>query len=663
MPAKRLAGAALRGLAFALLILMAALPAMATPAAPTPATVAFGLIVGYREAADELSAEHTERGPWADRRQREQAAWKRATQRSREKTQALAKSAGVAVRGVGEAGRAALMRLDKPLRGQALEDAIRRLRLHPDVAWVEPDILETKRLIPDDPEWGSQWHLFSNSVFPASINMTAAWSRLTGEGFSPVVAVVDTGIASTPNLSDFHPELAGRLLPGYDFVSELWIANDGNGRDGDPSDPGDWLTLAETNTFGSIYYRNQCGWIDERTPPSRDLDSSWHGTFIAGQIAATSDNGVNVAGIHWGARVLPVRVAGKCGALVSDLLDGARWAAGLPVNGAPPNGNPARIINLSFGGSRSCSVSESPAYRATVNELVANGVLLVVAAGNNGTALSRPADCPGVLAVGAVRRDGLKTHYSSYGANLALSAPGGSGDPDNIENDPYDPLWSLDNRSAQGPGAHDTGGKMGTSFSAPLAAGVASLMLTINPDLSPVDLVERMQAGAKPFPLVHGYGYCNPNLNANGLCNCTTNTCGAGILDADEALRLAYGPAVIIEPVGTVQPSATITLDGSRSKSVGSRDIATYGWTFVSGPGMVSIPDSDKAITSLRLPNTPGSWVFKLTVEDDAGDSGSGTITVVASSAVSGGGGALGGAWGVGLWAWVLALAWRQRRP
>jgi serine protease len=232
--------------------------------------------------------------------------------------------------------------------------------------------------------------------------------------------------------------------------------------------------------------------------------------------------------------------------------------------------------------------------------------------------------------------------------------------------DPYDPLWSLDNGGDKWPDVNKTGGKMGTSFSAPLAAGVASLMLTVNPGLSPAALIQRMQAGAKPFPEVPGFGYCNPNLLSNGLCNCTKTTCGAGLLDADEALRLAYGPAVIIEPIGTVLPSATITLDGSQSKSISGRDIDTdtYQWTLLSGPATITIPDADKAITSLRLPDTPGSWVFKLTVEDDAGDSGSGTITVVAASPppTGGGGGALGWAWGAGLWAWVLALGWRQRR-
>lgn len=646
----------LRQFLFSLLIGLAVGPALASP------PVALGLIVGYREGADELSPEHTDRGPWADRRHREQAAWARAAQRSRERTQALAKSVGLPVRSVGEAGRAALIRLNRPMQGSELDDAMRRLRLHPDVAWVEPDVLERKQLVPDDQEWAYQWHLFSNAVYPAAINMTAAWDRVTGLGSSPVVAVVDTGVASPPNLADPHPELAGRLLPGYDFVRELWMANDGGGRDADPSDPGDWLTFAETNTPGTIYYMNRCGW-DDNGPPSSEIPSSWHGTFIAGQIAANSDNGSGIAGIHWGAKVLPVRVAGKCGALVSDLLDGLRWAAGLPVNGVPLNNNPARIINLSFGGSRSCSEAESPAYRATVSELVANGVLLVVAAGNNATSLRRPADCPGVMAVAAVRHDGLKTDYSSYGPNVAVAAPGGSG-PRNTADDPYDPIWSLDNQGVRGPGANITGGKLGTSFSAPMAAGVAGLMLTINPDLSPVDLIQRMQAGAKQFPLVHGYGYCNPNLLTNGLCNCTTNTCGAGMLDADEALRLAYGPAVIIQPIGNVQPSATITLDGSQSKSIGGRNIDTFNWTFVSGPSPVIIPDPDKATTSLRLPDTPGSWVFKLTVVDDAGGSGSGTITVVASSPVSGGGGggALGWAWGAGLWAWVLALGWRQRR-
>ena len=166
----------------------------------------------------------------------------------------------------------------------------------------------------------------------------------------------------------------------------------------------------------------------------------------------------------------------------ADLLDGTRWAAGLPVAGVNDNPTPARVINLSFGGDAACS----PAYQSMVDDVRNAGALLVVAAGNNDGPLKRPADCKGVMAVGAVTRGGLKADYASFGTNVALSAPGGSG---------ADGIYNIDNAGTTTPGANTYGEKQGTSFSAPQAVGVASLMLGVNPALSPAQLIERMQLG------------------------------------------------------------------------------------------------------------------------------------------------------------------------
>ena len=268
---------------------------------------------------------------------------------------------------------------------ELLRDAVRRIRLHPDVAWVEPDVLvprlQAMPVVPNDTLFSSQWHLQApHTDRVAGMNLPAAWARITGAPI--VVAVADSGVRLD------HPDLAGRLLPGRDLVSELDIANDGNGRDDDPSDPGDWVSVTDLDkpVFAGCSTSH----------------SSWHGTFIAGQIAAATNNSSGVAGLSWGAQVLPVRVSGKCGARLSDLLDGVRWAAGLPVDGQPLNPHPARIINLSFGGDAQCS----PAYQETIDAATAAGALVVVAAGNGGGALKRPADCQRVLAVASVQRDG-----------------------------------------------------------------------------------------------------------------------------------------------------------------------------------------------------------------------------------------------------------------
>lgn len=603
-----------------------------------------GLIIGYRASVVAADPEQIDRSPRASVREKALARWKAASSESRERTLRLARDVGVGVRAAGEAGNAALLKFERPLKGRSLEDAMRRVRLHPDVEWVEPNVL-VKRLqtVPNDPFFDPfQWHLqLSGAGNPASMNLPQAWSQTTGNGV--VVAVVDGGVRFD------HPELADlgtRLLPGYDLVSELAVSNDGDGRDADASDPGDWVTAQEVQ--------------DPLFAGCDEADSSWHGTFITGQIAAASDNALGVAGINWGARILPVRVAGKCGALVSDLLDGVRWAAGLPVVGVPTNHNPARVINLSFGGDAPCSA----AYQDTINAATNAGALVVVAAGNGRGALKRPADCQRVMTVASVRKDGAKADYSSFGPQVALSAPGGSVAPANsVEPDTDWLLLSTDNNGTREPNLNVLGYKQGTSFAVPQAVGVASLMLAVNSSLTPFALIERMQLGARPHADA-GQGTCA--LPSSGVCNCTTDTCGAGLLDAAASVQLATGPAAIIAPVGTVDPGTAISLNGSASVALTGSSIAAYQWTQVSGP-TVAIGNAQAAVAGVALTSAPATYVFRLTVTDDftpTARSGSDTVTVVtAYPATSGGGGGSSSlAWGLALWAWVLAVCWQQRR-
>jgi hypothetical protein len=318
-------------------------------------------------------------------RERALARWQRQHALALRHFDKVAADAGVAFAAVGSAG--SLLRVDLPLGSGATtaEYAARRLRLHPDVAAVVPnERLRRAALLPTDPQFAQQWHLQPPSAYAGAINATTGWVRSTGATAPVNVAVVDTGVRFD------HPDLSGKLLTGYDFVSEVDYANDGNGRDADATDPGDWVTAGEASQ------PNFQGCEPE--------DSSWHGTAIAGVIAAGANNALGGVGVHWGARVVPVRVAGKCGAVLSDLLDGVRWAAGLPVAGVPVNPNPAKIINLSYGGDGPCNA----AYQAAIDDATAAGALVVAAAGNAGAPVTRPADCRGVLAVTAVRGDGAK---------------------------------------------------------------------------------------------------------------------------------------------------------------------------------------------------------------------------------------------------------------
>lgn len=480
-----------------------------------------GLVVQLRPGA---VAEEVVTAPvvWLETRQAQreqaQAVWQRRHGRQVAHLQALGQAAGVPVKAVGSAGSA--LRLDVgAMDAAALEATMRRLRLHPDVLSVEPNV-RLKRTqaatVPNDPLFSQQWHLQSSAAYAGAINLPAAWSRTVRTQTPVTVAVVDSGVRFD------HPDLAGRLWPGYDFVSELAMANDGDGRDADASDPGDWVTAAEAGTalFSGCDVE----------------DSSWHGTAIAGLIAANTNNSVGVASPYAGTQVLPVRVAGKCGAVLSDLLDGLRWAAGLPVDGVPANPHPARIINLSYGGSGACGTS----YQTTVNELTAAGALLVVAAGNSGGPLTRPADCEGVVAVTAVRADGAKAGYASHGVAVALAAPGGSGQAGASA---AGLLTTLDS-GRRGPVGATYVSMTGTSFSAPLVASVAAWVLgaraDLTPALTPAELSNLLRSTTRPHTAVPTLPQCQSTASSQGACQCTTQTCGTGLLDADRVMVAAW---------------------------------------------------------------------------------------------------------------------------
>lgn len=427
-----------------------------------------------------------------------------------------------------------------------------RLRASPEVDWVAPNVRERLLAMPTDPLAGQQWWLRANGGTDANAiadrlrgapGFLSAWtSGLPGAtgGAGAVVAVLDTGI--TP-----HPDLAGRVLPGHDFVSELAFSNDGDGRDADPSDPGDWVSAGDRS--------------DPRYANCDEQASSWHGTVIAGMLAAATNNGTGVAGINHDGRVLPVRVAGKCGATVADIIDGMRWAAGLTVAGVPRNANPARVLNISFGGNAPCGRE----YQTTIDELRAVGVVVVAAAGNEHGAVARPANCNGVVGVTALNRDGFKAHYANFGAALAASGIATVGGDDN-RGGAWAPLLadsglvSVWNDGTQGPGNAGYAALFGTSFAAPVAAGTLGLMLSVNPALTAAQLVAGLRASARPHVTSPHIGACS--IDNPGRCLCTTATCGAGILDAAQALQYASQPDSYVAP-----PRQAAVLDNAELRS------------------------------------------------------------------------------------------------
>jgi serine protease len=441
------------------------------------------------------------------------------------------------------------------MNGAEAEAWAAQLRADPRIRAVLPDVREQRMdVTPNDARFTDQWWLKAVAAGNTGAGgFSTAWSRSTGlpgTGLGAVVAVLDSGVTS-------HPELNPRLVPGYDFVSDAVYANDGNGRDNDPSDPGDAVTAADRTGNPSAF--GNCPEAPQ---------SSWHGTVIAGQAAAVSNNTEGVAAGNWYGRVLPVRVAGKCGAAVGDIIDGMRWAAGLHVAGVPDNLNPARVIVISYGSTDPCDVnSSSPSvaqtarlYLDAIAEVRQAGSLVIVAAGNLRSAVARPASCSGAFAVASSNREGYKSVYSNFGPEIALATPGGDlplGDTCDTQLADSG-IVSTGNLGDVTPGSPGYVAASGTSFAAPAVAATATLMLAINPGLTVAQMEDGLKRSARPHVLVPLLGNCSATDNKS-RCACTSATCGAGLLDTDQALAFAAAPATWTAPA-----RSAITLSDSR---------------------------------------------------------------------------------------------------
>lgn len=424
------------------------------------------------------------------------------------------------------------------------------------VAAAAPAREQRMDVMPSDARFGQQWWLQAVAAGnTGAAGLATAWSRSTGapvSGSGPVVAVLDSGITT-------HPELDARRLPGYDFVSDAVYAGDGNGRDNDPTDPGDAITTAERLANPSAF--SGC--------PDAPF-SSWHGTVIAGQVAAVSNNGEGVAAANWNGRFLPVRVAGKCGAAVADIIDGLRWAAGLPVAGVPANANPARIIVLGYGAPEACDVTSGNAevarvarlYTDALAEVRAAGALVIAAAGNLRSGVARPASCSGAFAVTSLNREGYKANYANFGPQVALATTGGDMAAGNTCDEELADagIVSTGNLGETVAGQAGYVAASGSSFAGPVVGGTAALMLAVNPTLTVAELTDGLTRSARPHVQVPLLGSCSSRLP--GRCTCTTTTCGAGVLDADQALVFAAAPRSYAAPARSAP-----TLDDARLRT------------------------------------------------------------------------------------------------
>jgi serine protease len=511
----------------------------------TEATHVNGLIVQLRESPTHaaLARERASSAGDAERsHEREQARW--------QKVQAAMPPLHIIERrAVGES--AQLMRFAQPMSAAQAKAMAEQLAQRPDVLWAAPNTRERRLQAagapPSDPLFGGangQWWLqpvAGSDGLPKDARLRGvpgfqtAWTSVTTGSSASVIAVLDNGIVA-------HPDLAGKVINGYDMVGDVNYSNDGDGRDADPSDPGDWVDANDLSRDPTNYGNGKCA-IET---------SSWHGTAIAGMLAANVNNSQGGASMNWPGKIIAVRVAAKCGADVVDIVDGMRWAAGLDVcaNAAcsaflPRNPTPARVLNISFGGDGVCSP-----YQGAIDELRDRGVVVVAAAGNEHAAEpTRPAKCPGVIGVGALNRDGFKTTYSNFGAALTVSTVGGD-DPDGAWGSRVSDsgLLGVGNFGDTAPGASGYFSYFGTSFSTPIVAGAVSLMLAVNPALTAAQIEQGLRVSARPhvtssLPGVAACSDANP-----GRCLCTSGTCGAGILDVPQALAYAAAPGSYVAP-------------------------------------------------------------------------------------------------------------------
>jgi len=419
----------------------------------------------------------------------------------------------------------------------------------PNVEYAEPDRIMRITFTPNDPRYNEQWNLFEST---AGINAPAAWDRSTGSGV--VVAVLDTGYRP-------HADLNANILQGYDFISDTFTANDGDGRDSDARDPGDWQDPGD------------CGPHD----PFDLVPSSWHGTHVAGIIAARGHNARGVAGVAYNARVVPVRVLGKCGGSISDIADGILWAAGVPVQGTPANANPAKVINISFGAPGGCSTT----VQSAINSARSMGASVIAGAGNDGLDGwdFAPASCDGAVSVASVNRSGGKSSFSNFGTVVELAAPGGEKPVVSASND----ILSTLNNGTTTPGSDSYVFYHGTSMATPQVTGVVALMLSLKPTLKPDDVTYLLQSTTRQFP-----GDCAQ--------------CGAGILNARAAVDAATGSPPGVAEVG---PNDT----SSQAQAIANAN------TIVNA-AMSSTADSD--YTSVSLP--AGRWLTATLVPNPNAD-------------------------------------------
>ncbi len=436
---------------------------------------------------------------------------------------------------------AELVTSNRKLAPAEAEALMRQIAENPNVEYVEVDREMVLYAAPNDPEYSRQYG-FGNG--PGGLRAEQAWDRSTGAGV--VVGVIDSGV-------NRHADLAANMLPGWDFAQN----------DNDPSDP--------------------------------TSSASFHGTHVAGTVAAVTNNGVGVAGTAPNAKILPVRVFDGPRGSSAAIINGITWAVGGSVPGVPANANPADVINLSLGSQNPATCDNGT--RDALNFAISRGTIVVVAAGNSNADANTYTlnNCTSVISVGSVTSTGARSSFSNHGTRVDVAAPGSA-------------ILSTVNGFN---GANNQYGLLsGTSMASPHVAGVAALVqAAAATPLTQAQMVALLKNTARAFP------------------STPDRPIGAGIVDANAAVAaVAGGTPGNQAPVANFSSSAnglTVSFTDSSTDSDGS--IASRSWDF--GDGTTSTVTSPSKTYSAA-----GTYTVKLTVVDNAGASNTKTATVTVGS-------------------------------
>ena len=540
-----------------------------------------------------------------------------------------------------------------------LEDAqtvAQRMEASGQFEYVSPDRIMRPMALATDPLFGQQWNLLAPTASaPGGANVTVAWDTTTGVN-TVGLGIVDTGIRAD------HADFVGLSFgTGRNFVSNSamtgssdpktsntipsgFVNNGANNTltNTDPSDPGDWVTSSD-----AALYPTFCG--------SSVSNSSWHGTFVAGQIGAQRNNGIGIAGIAPRVRVQMARALGKCGGATSDIMDAVTWLSGGSVPGVTNNPTPVKVINMSLGGSGSCSTLEQNSITAAR----ALGVTIVAATGNEAGPVDAPANCTGTIAVTAHSQEGDNAFYANVGAPTVISAPGGGAGT--VIPGSASKIVSLSNTGTTTPVASPAGDAyaqdIGTSMATPHVAATAALMLSVQPALTPDNITAIIRQSARPFV-------------AGTYCATHAGVCGTGMLDAGAAVAQAQGSPTVhaTASASSVTANTAVTLTSIGGAGYNKTTSGTV-WAQTAGTPITLTttgPDANGVSTATFTPGVAGVYSFSVTLTNSSGATASDTVSVTttAAAATSGSGtgsgtatGSSGGGGALPLWVAGLLLA------